>query len=143
MGGAAPQTFNNNGTFIKSGGAGTSSITTAFNNTGTVNANMGTLSFSGTTFTQASGLTRLGGGSLAGGTLNVGQNIVYTVTVANAGPDAATAVVLTDTLPAAVTFVSAVASQGACGAPVGVTLTCNLGTIASGGNHDVHRSEQH
>lgn len=43
--------------------------------------------------------------------VNVGQNIVYTVTVANAGPDAATAVMLTDTLPAAVTFVSAMASH--------------------------------
>lgn len=69
--------------------------------------------------------------------VNVGQNIVYTVTVANAGPDAATAVMLTDTLPAAVTFVSAMASQGACGAPVGVALTCNLGTIASGANATV------
>ena len=40
-------------------------------------------------------------------TVNAANNIVYTLTVANAGPSAATSVVVTDALPANVTFVSA------------------------------------
>jgi uncharacterized repeat protein (TIGR01451 family) len=64
--------------------------------------------------------------------VNVGQNIVYTVTVSNAGPSAAPNVVLSDTLPAAVTFVNAVPSQGGACTLVGLTLTCPLGTINSG-----------
>ena len=36
----------------------------------------------------------------------VGNNVLYTVTVENNGPDDATGVILTDTLPADVTFVS-------------------------------------
>jgi len=62
--------------------------------------------------------------------VNVGSNLTYTVTVANAGPSSATSVVLTDTLPANVTFVSATAP---CTQAAG-TVTCNLGTIASGAN---------
>ncbi len=62
----------------------------------------------------------------------VGQNLAYTLIVTNAGPIAATGVVLTDTLPGSVTFVSAVASQGACTHSLG-TVTCNLGTISNGG----------
>ena len=40
-------------------------------------------------------------------TVNAANNIVYTLTVANAGPSAATSVVVTDALPANVTFISA------------------------------------
>jgi uncharacterized repeat protein (TIGR01451 family) len=57
----------------------------------------------------------------------IGNNITYTLTVSNAGPAAASNVVLTDTLPAGVTFVSAIASQGSCSGTT--TVTCNLGTI--------------
>jgi uncharacterized repeat protein (TIGR01451 family) len=60
---------------------------------------------------------------LAGGTLD------YTLTVHNSGPSAATGVVLTQTLPAAVTF--SAATPAACTHSSG-TLTCPLGTIASG-----------
>lgn len=57
-------------------------------------------------------------------------DLTYTLTVANAGPNTATGVTLTDTLPAPLTFVSAVATQGVC---TGVsTITCNLGSIAVG-----------
>jgi hypothetical protein len=50
--------------------------------------------------------------------------------VANGGPESGTDVVVTDTLPATVTFVSAAPSQGSCGQAGGV-VTCNLGTIFS------------
>ena len=40
-------------------------------------------------------------------TVNAANNIVYTLTVANAGPSVATSVVITDALPANVTFISA------------------------------------
>ncbi|HET7436579.1 MAG TPA: TIGR03118 family protein [Thermoanaerobaculia bacterium] len=56
----------------------------------------------------------------------------YTITVANQGPDAATNVVVTDNLPAGLSFVSATPSQGSC---TGTTaITCSLGTLNSGAN---------
>ena len=58
------------------------------------------------------------------------SNLTYTVTVTNNGPSAATNVVLTDTLPANVTFVSATAP---CTQAAG-TVTCNLGTINNAAN---------
>ena len=55
---------NNSGTFRKSGGTGTSPVSDVLvNNTGTVQAQSGTLSFS--SFTQNSGVTMLNGGSLS------------------------------------------------------------------------------
>jgi uncharacterized repeat protein (TIGR01451 family) len=61
----------------------------------------------------------------------LGGNITYHVNVSNAGPDAATGVVVTDTLPADTTFVSASATQGTCSETAG-TLTCGLGTLGAG-----------
>jgi uncharacterized repeat protein (TIGR01451 family) len=61
--------------------------------------------------------------------VTVGDNLTYTITVTNLGPDAATNVVVTDTLPSGVTFVSA--SPG-CVHSAGV-VTCNLGNIPAGG----------
>ena len=57
----------------------------------------------------------------------VGRDVTYTVTVMNAGPGPGSNVMLTDTLPAGVAFVSA--TGGAM--PVGGVLTFNLGTLAS------------
>ena len=55
--------------------------------------------------------------------------ILYTITVANAGPGAAANVVVTDPLPPGTTFLST-ASPGTCTATT--TVTCQLGTIAAG-----------
>jgi uncharacterized repeat protein (TIGR01451 family) len=60
-----------------------------------------------------------------------GGTLTYTLTVTNQGPDAATATVLTNTLPDGVTAVSATASQGSCSLGT-TTTTCDLGTLAPG-----------
>ncbi|HMX25587.1 MAG TPA: FG-GAP-like repeat-containing protein, partial [Blastocatellia bacterium] len=57
----------------------------------------------------------------------VNNNLIYTLTVTNKGPDNALAVTLTDTLPAGVAFVSATAGQGNCSGSA--TVTCNLGEV--------------
>lgn len=62
--------------------------------------------------------------------VTAGSNITYTVTVRNNGPDRATGVRVTDTVPAGATFVSANASQGNCTGRT--TVTCNLGALESG-----------
>jgi uncharacterized repeat protein (TIGR01451 family) len=61
----------------------------------------------------------------------VNQQLTYTVTVTNIGPDSATNVVVTDTLPAGAIFGSATPDQGSCNEALGV-VTCNLGTITAG-----------
>jgi len=61
----------------------------------------------------------------------VGQDLSYTLVVTNNGPSLATNVVLTDTLPSGVIFVSAIPSQGTCTHNAGV-VTCPLGTLAVG-----------
>jgi uncharacterized repeat protein (TIGR01451 family) len=66
--------------------------------------------------------------------VTVGSQFEYTVTVANAGPEAATAVSLADTLPNEVDFVSATASQGICELQGSKRVNCELGTIAAGAN---------
>ena len=67
--------------------------------------------------------------------------VTYTVTVDNLGPGQAPNTRLVDALPASPTFVSATASQGSCVRDVtsksGGVLTCELGTIAAGGQATV------
>lgn len=66
-------------------------------------------------------------------TVPAGSNLTYTLTVANTGPNDTTNVIVTDVLPTMITLVSATPSQGAaCNGTT--TLTCNLGTVANGGN---------
>jgi uncharacterized repeat protein (TIGR01451 family) len=59
-----------------------------------------------------------------------GQNLTYAITVNNAGASDAQNVVVTDTLPSGVTFVS---TSGCSDDPNGVP-TCSLGTIAAKGS---------
>lgn len=60
----------------------------------------------------------------------LGQNLTYTMVVANAGPSDATGVTLTDPLPPGVTFVSANSLVGPCAFATG-TLTCAIGDLAA------------
>lgn len=61
----------------------------------------------------------------------VGDTVTQTLTVANHGPDPATGTVLDVVVPPELTHVSG------CGAPVSGTLSCALGTVASGASTDV------
>ncbi len=62
--------------------------------------------------------------------VQTGQNINYTIKVNNAGPDNATAINLSDTLPANTTYVSNTTSQGSCSAASG-TFSCALGDLTT------------
>jgi uncharacterized repeat protein (TIGR01451 family)/uncharacterized repeat protein (TIGR02543 family) len=65
-----------------------------------------------------------------------GSNVTYTVTLTNFGPDDATSVVLTDPIPAGMTFVSATAASGfTCTTPAvgtGGVVSCSAATLAAG-----------
>jgi uncharacterized repeat protein (TIGR01451 family) len=62
--------------------------------------------------------------------VQAGGKVTYTISVKNAGPDAATDVVVTDRLPKGATFIKASSSAGTCTEAMG-TVTCNLGTIGA------------
>ncbi len=64
-------------------------------------------------------------------TAAAGDTLTYTVNVVNNGPSTASTVVITDTLPAGVTFASGTGPNGALTATNGV-VTVNVGTLASG-----------
>ena len=65
-------------------------------------------------------------------TVTVRSNLTYPVTVTNTGPSTSTGVVLTDTLPGGVLYVSATPSQGSCPSPAGLVVTCSLGNLSPG-----------
>ena len=65
-----------------------------------------------------------------------GGTLLYSLQVANNGPQAATGAVITDTLPAGLTFVSAVPTQGTCAA-AGQVVTCAIGELANGAGAQV------
>ena len=69
-------------------------------------------------------------------TPNEGDTVVFTVTATNNGGGGASNVVVTDTLPAGLSLVSANASQGS-GCSGSAPITCQLGTLANGASATV------
>src|SRR6202022_1645409 len=63
------------------------------------------------------------------GTVTVGSNVTFTITVTNNGPSDATGVQITDLLPAGLAFVSATPSQGTYTSGTGLW---DIGAISSG-----------
>ena len=73
-----------------------------------------------------------------------GENVTYTITVTNAGPNHAAAAVLSDTLPANTTFVGFNQSSGpawTCTTPgtgSGGTISCSIATLSAGATRDLY-----
>jgi uncharacterized repeat protein (TIGR01451 family) len=67
--------------------------------------------------------------------VGLGQALSYTITITNNGPDAAANVVVTDTLPSEVTFVSATGCSHSSG-----IVTCNIASLANSAsqNFEIH-----
>ena len=68
--------------------------------------------------------------------VTIGANLTYSISITNNGPSTASGVIMTDSLPGGVTFVSAVPSQGSCMFGSG-TVTCDLGILFNGANETV------
>ncbi|WP_141672816.1 choice-of-anchor L domain-containing protein, partial [Flavobacterium crassostreae] len=64
-------------------------------------------------------------------TPDVGNNVVFTIVASNAGPSAATSVVVNDLLPSGYTYVSSTVSTGTYNSATGVWAVGNLATGAS------------
>jgi|GEM_PF-3981317 len=63
----------------------------------------------------------------------IGENVTYTITVTNAGPDIATNTVVSDPLPAGVTYVGCTTTMGACAYDAGSHIvTVTVGDMAMG-----------
>ena len=66
-----------------------------------------------------------------------GAAVTYTVTVANNGPNPATNVVTTDTLPGGTTFAGSAPPTGTSCTASGQTVTCTTASIASGSSVEI------
>jgi uncharacterized repeat protein (TIGR01451 family) len=69
--------------------------------------------------------------SVSNQTPNVGDTVVFTVTLTNLGPDTATSVAVEDLLPAGLQFVSATPSQGSYDSSTGVWTVGMVSTTGS------------
>jgi uncharacterized repeat protein (TIGR01451 family) len=75
--------------------------------------------------------------TVAYGTVGTGSDDTFTVAVNNAGPDAAYGIVVTDPLPAGLSYVSASSATGSLCASNG-TVTWAVGTLVKGGSAVMH-----
>ena len=65
--------------------------------------------------------------------VNQGTNLAYTLAVKNGGPALALSVVVTDVIPAQVTYTSSFSTAGSCSyASATTTVTCSLGSVSVG-----------
>lgn len=65
------------------------------------------------------------------GSVQVGGSLVYTITVADLGPETATGVTVEDPLPSHVRYASATSTAGSCGLQ-GQKVVCAVGTLEAG-----------
>ena len=79
-----------------------------------------------------SGLTITASTSVASSTIGIGNQVSFIYTITNAGPDVASNLILTDTLPPlGATFASASATPGSCTAVVNGTVACSIGSLGT------------
>jgi uncharacterized repeat protein (TIGR01451 family) len=71
------------------------------------------------------------------GFASAGNTVTITFTVANEGPDVATGIVVSGSVPAGVTFNSATAGSGTCTPPSSNAVLCQIPTLQSGSNSTV------
>lgn len=64
-------------------------------------------------------------------TVNLSDTVIYTITVKNGGPSAATPVGMNDTLPVGITYLEHAIGLGSCSF-AGNVLSCNIPSLASG-----------
>jgi uncharacterized repeat protein (TIGR01451 family) len=69
--------------------------------------------------------------------VEIGKQITYTIRARNNGTAPATGVNVTDSLPAAVSYVSATTTVGTCFQSIPGTVTCAVGNLAIGQNADI------
>ena len=69
------------------------------------------------------------------GTFTANEDGSFSISVTNNGPTAASAVTVTDILPAGVTLISATPTQGTCSGTT--TVTCSLGTLNNGASASI------
>jgi uncharacterized repeat protein (TIGR01451 family) len=69
--------------------------------------------------------------SASASSLPVGTNLTYTIKVENLGPETATGVTVTDSLPKGVNYVSSSATSGSCKLRAR-KLSCSIGTLETG-----------
>ena len=72
--------------------------------------------------------------SVSAAASQIGGTLTYDMVVANAGPSSAANVVVSDTLPSGVTFVSGTGPAGEVLSEVGGVVTANMASLASGAN---------
>ena len=70
-------------------------------------------------------------------TVAAGSPVTITYTLSNNGPDVATGVVVTGTVPTGVTFNSASAGSGTCSTQSGTTIACQIPTLQAGSTSSV------
>jgi len=75
--------------------------------------------------------------TVAHATVGTGSEDTFTVAVANSGPDAASGIVVSDPLPAGLSYVAASSATGSVRASNG-TVTWAVGTLAKGGSAVMH-----
>ena len=122
---------------INSGTVGQTIVNTAVASSTSIDLNSGNNSSTASVTVNSPGNGGGGGASadlnmiktVNNSTPNPGDTIIYTIVVSNLGPDLATSVTATDTLPSTVTFVSSTSTQGSYNS---TTSLWSIGNLLSG-----------